>query len=155
VAGGGSRNMMGVETTGQARGNTSFLGTGTHAQRSICIVRESLRNGNVPSVSTFPSPSFHVSSAHAPPANRGHTESSRAKSSGTDENVFSYRLKRLLLLMMIVDFQNGGKLPVCPQFPGGMLASSTANPEPQRKNATPIWRWPTSSEFKQQGTQNE
>jgi hypothetical protein len=35
VTGGGSGNAMRVETTGQARGNGPFLGTGTHAQQSF------------------------------------------------------------------------------------------------------------------------
>ena len=38
----------------QVRGNGPFLGTGTHAQQSSRIVRKSLKNGNVPSVPTFP-----------------------------------------------------------------------------------------------------
>ncbi len=35
---------------------------------------------------------------------------------GDRRNVFSYGWKRLVLLIMIGDFKNPGKLPVCPQF---------------------------------------
>src|SRR6267378_43298 len=37
--------------------------------------------------------------------------------SGDGRNVFSYRLKRLVLLIMIGDFQNGGNFPSVPTFP--------------------------------------
>ena len=37
--------------------------------------------------------------------------------SGDRRNVFSYRLKRLVLLIMIGDFQNGGNFPSVPRFP--------------------------------------
>ena len=37
--------------------------------------------------------------------------------SGDRRNVFSYRLKRLVLLIMTGDFQNGGNFPSVPTFP--------------------------------------
>lgn len=37
--------------------------------------------------------------------------------SGDRRNVFSYCLKRLVLLIMIGDFQNGGNFPSVPTFP--------------------------------------
>ncbi len=60
--------------------------------------------------------------------------------SGDRRNVFSYCLKRLVLLIMIGDFQNGGNFLSVPTFPMPVKCATTC-----RALGKPIVMMPTSA----------